>query len=369
MKYFKLPDLGEGLPEAEIVEWHIKEGDTVAVDQLLVSVETAKAIVEVPSPQQGIIAKLFGKEGDIIHTGEPLIEYANEQEQDSGTVVGKMAQPLSESADHFHIGRPEHNTQNTARATPAIRSLAKHLDVDINQIKGTGPEGVITTDDVERAKNLNRQAGNADQLSGTRRTMAKNMARAHAEVVPVTLYEEADIHKWTKGTDTTIRLIRAIGIACQEVPAMNAWFDGETLSRRIMPFVDLGVAVDTPEGLFVPVLRDITNRSSKNLRKGLNAIREDVKKRTIPAKELQGATITLSNFGTIAGKFASPIVVPPQVTIVGAGVTREQPVAYKSKVAIHPILPISITFDHRPITGGEAARFLNTLIKDLQKKK
>ena len=150
---------------------------------------------------------------------------------------------------------------------------------------------------------------------------------------------------------------------------LNAWFDGSTLTHRSIEQIDLGVAVDTSDGLFVPVLRDIANRSEKHLRKGLNALRKDVKARTIPPQELQRATITLSNFGTIAGKFASPIVVPPQVAIIGAGVIREQPVAHKGSCAIHTILPLSLSFDHRCITGGEAARFLKALIEDLQKKK
>lgn len=370
MKYFKLPDLGEGLPEAEIIEWHIDIGDTVKTDQVIVSVETAKAIVEVPSPQNGVVAALFGQEGDIVHTGEPLIEYANENDEDSGTVVGKMdvATQVSQD-DDFYIGHPKNSRGRNIKATPAIRSLAHRMGVDLNQVNGTGHNGTITAHDVERAKSLEDSKGAAETLRGVRRAMAKNMSRAHAEVVQVSLFEEADIHKWKKSNDPTIRLIRAIGVACKAEPGLNAWFDGSNLSRRLIDHVDLGVAVDTPEGLFVPVLRSITERSAKDIREGLDALRRDVAKRTIPPKELQGATITLSNFGTIAGKFASPIVVPPQVAIIGAGVIREQPVAHKGEIVSHPILPISLSFDHRSSTGGEAARFLRALIDDLQKKR
>jgi len=381
MKYFKLPDLGEGLPEAEIVEWHIKIGDTVKTDQVIVSVETAKAIVEVPSPQDGKIVALFGKEGEIIQTGEPLVEYESDVTEDAGTVVGKMEVATTASQEEqFFIGHPDKSTSTepartgmatnpSVKATPAIRHLAAKLNIDLAQVQGTGPNSSITADDLEKAKQSEGEQEGVEPLRGVRRTMAKTMAKAHAEVVQVTLFDEADISQWSKSTDPTIRMIRAIGVACQAEPGLNAWFYGNTLSRKLLDHVDLGVAVDTPEGLFVPVLRDITNRNGKALRAGLNSMREDVKARTIPPKELQGATITLSNFGTIAGKFASPIVVPPQVAIIGSGVIRRQPVAENDKVVIHPILPVSLSFDHRPITGGEAARFLKALIQDLEKKK
>ncbi|MBL4794262.1 MAG: 2-oxo acid dehydrogenase subunit E2 [Pseudomonadales bacterium] len=368
MKYFKLPDLGEGLQEAEIVEWHVKSGDEIEIDQLMVSVETAKAIVEVPSPQQGIIATLFGKAGDIVHVGEPLVEFSGEEQEDTGTVVGEMKTASEDDVeeDHFIIGSGTGHTHNTTRATPAIRALAKRLDVDLSTVSPTGKHGMITLQDVERAHELQDTHGAAELIKGVRRSMAKNMARAHAEVVPVTLMDDADIHQWTAGTDPTIRLIRAIGVACSAEPALNVWFDGNALSRRFLDNVDLGMAVDTKDGLFVPVLRDISNRTATELRKGLDNLMADVKSRTIPPKELQGSTITLTNFGTIAGRYASPIVVPPSVAIVGAGVVREEVVVQQGQMVIHKIMPISISADHRAVTGGEVARFLKALIKDLE---
>lgn len=368
MKYFKLPDLGEGLPEAEIVEWHVKEGDEVKTDQILASVETAKAIVEVPSPQDGVIAHLFGDVGDTIHTGEPLVEYVSEESDDSGTVVGEI--PTADTAvagDDFIIGAaPSTRVHQSARATPAVRALARRLNVDLNGLQGSGRDGVITPLDVEQAANMNRTHGHAEPLRGVRKQMAKTMALAHAEVVPVTLCEDADIHNWPEGTDITMRLVNAIAAACQAEPALNTWFDGSSLSRRQHSKINLGVAVDTDQGLFVPVLRDIGRRSSEELRAGLDQMRADVKARTIPPKELQGATITLSNFGTIAGRYASPVVVPPQVAILGAGVIREQPVAVKGELVVHRVMPLSLTFDHRAATGGEAARFMGEIIRVLE---
>ncbi len=367
MKNFKLPDLGEGLPEAEIVEWHVKVGDTVAVDQVLVSVETAKAIVEVPSPEAGVIAKLFGEPGDIIHTGEPLLAYEGEGD-DSGTVVGelKKAEPGS-GQDQFIVGAaPSSKRARAHRATPGVRALAERLGVSLERIKGSGPGGLITNDDVHRQASHQKQLGEAESLRGTRRTMAKNMALSHAQVVPVSIYEDVDIGDWKKGADITMRLVQAIATACEASPAMNCWFDGDNLSRRLLNEVHVGIAVDTPDGLFVPVLRDVNHRSLKDLRKGLENLREAVATRKIPPKEMQGATITLSNFGTMTGQYANPIVTPPQVAIVGAGVIREKVVPYKGRATIRRILPLSVTFDHRAATGGEAARFLGALVEALQ---
>ena len=368
MKYFKLPDLGEGLPEAEILEWQISEGDSVKTDQILVTVETAKAIIEIPSPQDGVIGHLFGQSGDTIHTGEPLLEFAGE-EDDSGTVVGELKSETDSTAeDHFFIGAAPSTIAHSQQMTPSVRALANRLNVNTDSLQGSGRNGQITSDDIERAARTDKAHGKAEPLRGVRKQMAKNMALAHAEVVPVTLCEDVDINDWGNSEDVTMRLIHAIGEGCKAEPALNAWFDGQQLARRLHSKINLGVAVDTDQGLFVPVIRDIGNRSLEDIRDGLDRLRQDVINRTIPPSELQGGTITLSNFGTIAGRYASPIVVPPTVAILGAGVIREQAVAVSGQVAVHRILPLSLTFDHRAATGGEAARFIRAVIDDLVKK-
>lgn len=370
MKYFKLPDLGEGLQEAEIVEWHVGVGDTVEVDQLLVSVETAKAIVDVPSPQSGVVAALFGQEGDLIHIGEPLLEYADEKQEDSGTVVGEMktADLASQDAvrEQFIIGSAHQSPHIHALVTPAIRALAKRLDVDLSRIKGSGQQGLITSEDVEKASQMQKDFGKAEPLKGVRRVMAKNMAKAHAEVVQVTIHDVADLHAWQGKQDPTLRLIKAMISGCQQEPHLNAWFDGDQMSMRSINHIDLGIAVDTPEGLFVPVMRDIAQRDDDDIRSGLDALRADVKARTIPPAELMGATITLSNYGTIAGRFGNPVIVPPMVAILGAGKIHEAVVPVSGKPAIHRLMPLSFSFDHRAVTGGEAARFLAAVIRSLE---
>lgn len=367
MKHFRLPDLGEGLPEAEIVEWQVRVGDTVDVDQVLVSVETAKAIVEVPSPWPGVVARLFGEPGDIVHTGQPLLAFEGEDE-DGGTVVGELAKSDDGAGeDSFIVGAAASSRQaRHHRATPAVRALAERLGVSLETMKGSGPGGLVTNDDVHRQASHQKTLGDAEPLRGVRRTMARNMAVAHAQVVPVSIFEDADIDGWPSGADITMRLVQAIAAGCQHSPAMNAWFDGDNLSRRLLEEIHVGIAVDTPEGLFVPVLRDISNRSSKDLRQGLENLRKAVAARTIPPAEMQGATITLSNFGTLSGQYASPVVTPPQVAIVGAGRIRRKVVPNGDKPAVRRILPLSVTFDHRAATGGEAARFLAALIEALE---
>lgn len=386
MKYFKLPDLGEGLSEAEIVEWHVKEGEEIKEDQLLVSVETAKAIVDLPSPVSGKVVACFGQPGDVLHIGDPLVEF-DSQAEDSGTVVGKIPEAKkskvstgasttakSSVTEQFIIGSPHtssssHSSYSQAKATPSVRALARRLDVDIDSVRGSGPEGRILAQDIESYARVDQEKGQGETLRGVRRTMAKTMSLSHQHVVPVSIFDVADVDKWAEGEDTTMRLAKAIAAACKKEPALNVWFDGEHMSRRMCSQVDLGIAVDTDQGLFVPVLRDINNRSLKNLRDGLNHLRADVKARTIPPSEMLGATITLSNFGTMAGRFATPVVVPPTVAIIGAGKIYEDVVVYKGEAQIRSVMPLSLTFDHRAVTGGEAARFLAAILESLSKKR
>ena len=368
MKHFKLPDLGEGLQDAEIVEWHVQAGDTVKADQLLVSVETAKAIVDIPAPYDGVVLKTFGAAGDILHVGEPLLAYEGEAE-DSGTVVGRLEGGAAGAReDRFFIGAAPSTREHLApRATPAVRQLASRLKVRLEDIRVSGPDGLITRADVESAAQGAAAPFEGEKLRGVRRSMALNMARAHAEVVPVTLFGDADLQRWAEPRDPLVRLALAIAAAVRVEPGVNSWFDGQRLLLKRHASLDLGIAVDTPDGLFVPVLKDVGSRSAEDLKAGMARLRADVQARSIPPQEMMGATFTLSNYGTLFGRYASPVVVPPQVAILGAGGIRREPVAGGNEVEVHPILPLSLTFDHRVITGGEAARFLKALVTELEK--
>lgn len=362
MRTFRLPDLGEGLQEAELVEWRVNAGDQVAVDQPLLAVETAKAVVEIPSPQAGRIERIFAKAGDIIRVGAPLVTFEGEKEEDAGTVVGAVETGASVMSDApAAVAR----AGAAIRAVPAVRALARKLNVDLSMVTPSGADGVIMAEDVQRVARILSETEPAEPLRGFRRAMAQNMAFAQAEVAAATIMDDACVDSWDAGADVTIRLIRALVKGCAAEPVLNCWFESATLSRRVLRKIDLGIAVDTPDGLFVPVLRDVANRSAADLRDGLNRMRADVADRRIPPEEMRGATITLSNFGTIAGRYAAPVVLPPTVAILGAGRMRETPVVKNGDIRIGRVIPLSLTFDHRVVSGGEGGRFLAAVIADL----
>ena len=366
MKIFKLPDLGEGLQEAEIVEWHVKAGDSVKTDQPMVSVETAKAIVDIPAPYDGTIARLYGNAGDIAHIGAPLVAFEGEGEDASaGTVVGHVAvgqKPVRAAP----LGAAPAPTAAGIKATPAVRVLARKMNVDLAMVTPTGSDGMITAGDVQRAARVLSEAGPIELLRGVRRAMAQNMMLANAEVASATLMDDADIHAWEDGASVMLRLIRAIVAGCRAEPSLNAWYDSQRIGRWVVKKIDLGIAVDAPDGLLVPVLRNIGERDVEDLQHGLEALVRDARARKVPPEELRGHTITLSNYGTIAGRYASPVVVPPTVAIVGAGRIRDQVVVAEGAPAVHKVLPLSLTFDHRAVSGGEAGRFLAAMMADLE---
>ncbi|PJD95694.1 MAG: branched-chain alpha-keto acid dehydrogenase subunit E2 [Legionella sp.] len=370
MNIFKLPDLGEGLPDAEIHEWFVKVGDTVKADQPLVAMETAKAVVDVPCPQSGVISQLYGKPGDMIKTGDPLVAFAAEEMKsaDKGTVVGHLEESNDLSEDHFTIGLQ--NNTSRIKATAAVKMLAKKLGVDLKTVHATGEHGVITQHDVkaQAEKNAKPPVG-FEPLKGVRRAMLHSMVHSHTEVVPVSIFDEVDIHAWPEGTDITARLIRAIVEACKAEPALNAWFNTQHSARQCFEAVHLGIAMDTEEGLFVPVIHDAGKHSLHELRLVINEFKQSVHDRSIAADKLKGATITLSNFGKFSGRFASPIIVPPTVCIVAVGKLYQAVVHSNGSIEAHNTLPLSLSFDHRAVTGGEATRFLGKMIESLKQEK
>ncbi len=377
MKLFKLPDLGEGLPDAIIREWYIKPGDEVKLDQPIVSMETAKALVDVPAPFDGKIEKLFGEVDDTIETGKPLVGFEGEEEgaqesEDAGTVVGSIEQSsevLTETATGVITGK---TTQTRVKATPAIRMLAKQLGVDLSAI--ATENGRITAEAVKQAASASKAApaaarpqldGELTPLSNVRRAMVLSMTQSHKEVVPVTIVDDADLHAWEGKQDITVRLLRAIQSACEKEPMLNASFDGGQMAYRLNEKINIGMAVDTPNGLYVPVIKDVANHSDQSLRERINQYKQQAQDRSIAQADLHGGTIILSNFGAIAGRYANPILIPPMVAIVGIGKSRDEVVADNGQAVVHRVMPICLTIDHRAVTGGEAARFLGALIEAL----
>jgi len=367
MKTFCLPDLGEGLQEAEVVTWHVSRGDRVVADQPLLAVETDKAVVDIPAPWSGIVTDLFVDAGDIVATGAPVASFdLGAEQKDPGAIVGAL--PEAEArAETGAVGPPA--AAGRVKAVPAVRKRARELGVDLETVTPGGPGGSVRLEDVERAAGSRaaRSAGARWQpLRGVRRAMARNMERAHATVAAATVTDEADVSCWPPHNDVTVALMRAIAAAAEAQPALNAWYDPRAEARLLHDRIDLGLAVSTSDGLFVPVIRNIAGRSRADLAAALEELKRDVTARAVPKAQLEGQTITLSNFGVAGGRHAALMIVPPQVAILGAGRIRTEPRVIDGQIRAAPVLPLSLTFDHRAVTGIEATRFLMAAIKFLE---
>jgi pyruvate dehydrogenase E2 component (dihydrolipoamide acetyltransferase) len=375
MRTFILPDLGEGLQEAHIVEWHVGEGDAVSADQPLVSVETDKAVTEIPVPWSGRVARLLSSPGQTVKVGSPLAEF--ETASGSGEALHVTASPAAEASRAATIALVTGSQRPLAM--PAVRSLARELGVDLADVRGTGPGGAVVVRDVAAAFRVlvgsatsespavaHEPAAGFEPLDAVRATMARRMAQSRAAVTPATVFEEARITAWHSRDDITSRLVRAIAAAAKAEPALNAWFDGEKGLKRHAT-LDLGIAVDAPAGLVVPVLRDAGSLGAAAVRAGVDRLVRGALDRTLSTAELRDPTFTLSNYGMIAGLHATPVVLPPQVAILGAGRVRRVLVPAETGPAAAVILPLSFTYDHRPVSGGEAARFVRALVADLER--
>ncbi len=380
MKIFNLPDLGEGLPDAEIIEWYISAGNDIKLDEPLVSMETAKAVVDVPSPYTGEVTRLFGQPGDIITTGSPLAGFAidddaadGQETADTGTVVGSM-----ETSDQ--VVRENLVAVSGVKVTPGLRALARKLKVNLASLSPSGKGGVVTRKDIEDAASESPQIPTAatdssalaapatgawEPVRGTRRTMARVMSESHAQVVPTSIMDDADIHLWADGQDMTVRLLRSLWAGAQAEPGLNAWYDAAGNRRVIHKGMDVGMAVDTPDGLFAAALRNVHTSSAADIRNALTRLKQNIASRSIPPEDLKDYTIMLSNFGMFAGRYATPVITPPCVSIIAAGKARDEVVPAPQGFEVHRIVPLSLTFDHRACTGGEAARFLKAMIDDL----
>jgi pyruvate dehydrogenase E2 component (dihydrolipoamide acetyltransferase) len=388
---FNLPDLGEGLQEAEIVSWHVKPGQQIVVDAPLLAVETAKAVVEVPSPFTGVVSQLHAREGDVVAIGAPLLDVtgsgaaavAQDPERDdapvaaaapsdSGSVVG--ATPISEERLERRAipGKARAAQPAKAKAAPAVRALAKRLGVDLAVVTPTGRHGQVLPDDVRsyamaaaRAPATSApEAG--ERLRGATRSMAQSMSAARDEIALCTVVDDADIHAWHGHRDITARLLRAVAAGVAAEPALNGFFHTAQMSHHISERVDVALAVDTPEGLMTPVIRDVPGKSLTELRSEVAELKRATKERRLAPEQLLNYTITLSNFGMLAGRYATPIMVPPTIAILAAGTLQDDVVPALGGIEVHPRIPLSLSFDHRCINGGQACRFLAAVIGDLR---
>ncbi len=394
MTTFNLPDLGEGLPEAEIVEWHVAEGDKIQTDEPLVSVETAKAVVDVPSPQTGIVSKLHADAGDIVLTGAPLVDFGDSAETGTSssateetsaaaaaTVVGNMPTGDEVLEETAIAGGSRRQKSGRIKATPSVRTEAKRLKIDLTEVAPSGKNGQITITDLTQYR-MSRQksrdnkmplqsaslpSGQAEALRGPRRAMAQSMSRTRDEVASCTLFDDADINAWLDKKDFTTRVLRAMVAGCAAEPALNGFYAAESMSHQKESRVDIAMAVDTPDGLIVPVIRNVEAMSVEQIRVAVADLKRATLERTVPPQDMVNYTITLSNFGMLAGRYATPLMVPPTVAILGIGKLQHDVVAVMGGIEVHRRMPLSLTFDHRCVTGGDACRFLAAVIEDLSK--
>ncbi len=352
---FKLPDLGEGLTEGEIARWLVHEGQEIAEDDPLVEIATDKTTVEIPSPAAGVVTKIYVAEGEVVPVGTLLIEIApSAQDLDQGQASAR-ARPA-------HVGTRSANV----RATPIVRRIAAELGVDLATITGTGPQGRITEDDVRGTAPLAaapQAEGRREPIRGVKRQMFEHLTRAHREIPPVTWVEECDF------TDVDVKrllplTLKAVAEALAEFPELNARIeDGELV---YLDRYDLGIAVQTEQGLVVPVVHACDSRSLDELDADVKRLAEAAQAGKLTPEELRSGTFTVTSAGKSAGLFTTPLINHPQVAILGVYRIADRPVVRDGAVAVRRMGNISVTFDHRVIDGKRAADFGLAVIARLQ---
>ncbi|MDA1007584.1 MAG: dihydrolipoamide acetyltransferase family protein [Planctomycetota bacterium] len=423
--HFLLPDLGEGLAEAELILWKVNAGDSVKEQQTLCEMQTDKALVEVPSPWTGVVSELCGGAGDIIKVGAVLVRYkinanvvavapkptclssaiaagvpeakqATTTDADQGTVVGTMSGSLDVS-DRFARKGQEHVSavapsviDGKALATPAVRGVARKLGVQINSVAGTGRGGRVTASDVEQFASSGTsdpsvatptvdKDGNSSRIPfrGVRRKIAEALARSVQTAVHFTVTNEADVtaldayrrdYSKIKGKKLSMLpfVMRAVCVALRRHPALNAIVDDANAEILVKGVINLSLAVDTETGLMVPVIHGADHKSIVELSDSVKRLAERCRDRSIAREESLGGTFTISNVGSYGGMFATPIINYPEVGILAVGRARETVLVKDGRFYAGSTLPLSLSCDHRVVDGAEGARFLNTLVTLLE---
>jgi pyruvate/2-oxoglutarate dehydrogenase complex dihydrolipoamide acyltransferase (E2) component len=368
---FRLPDIGEGLAEAEIVEWLVQTGQEVRLDQPLVQVETDKAVIEIPAPRAGVLLHQGGEAGAVVRVGEILavigeageawVAATRTERPEPAPIVGTLTEAPEPSA--------------RGEALPVVRKLARDLGVDLSAVRGTGPRGRITREDVEAA--AGRVTGDDERvhLSRLRRTIAERMARSWREIPHVTTFAEADAARLLSIREELATeigrpvpfealFVGAVIPALREHPEFNATLEGDDLilKRRY----DIGFAVDTADGLIVPVIKGAELLGLDALSARIDGLRDATLSRTASADELTGATFTISNIGAAGGGYGTPIIPFGTTAILSLGRATPRAVAQNERVVVAPMMPLSLSYDHRVIDGALGRRFLSMLVQNLE---
>lgn len=387
-KEFRLPDIGEGLTEAEVVRWLVPVGEPVAADQPVVEVETDKAVVEIPSPHAGIVLHHGAAEGQVVAVGQILVVIGEEGEEWTGEAEAPPAAPIVGTL----VEEPEELTEHRSRrvqALPRVRKLAKELGVDLADVEGSGPGGRITLGDVEAATAPSGETPAVEPapleatppgegrrtLSKLRRTIAANMARSWSEIPHVTTFDAVDATRLLAarralrdrhGTELPLEalLVKAVLPALREFPELNATLRGDELILH--PSHDVGIAVDAPDGLVVAVIRDAGRLGVLDLAAAITRLAEGARDRSLPVEELTGQTFTVSNIGALGGGFGTPIVPPDTTAILSVGRATDRAVVRRGAVAVASMLPLSLSYDHRVVDGGLGRRFMALLMENLE---
>ena len=367
---FKLPDLGEGLTEGEIARWLVREGQEIAEDDPLVEVQTDKTTVEIPSPAGGTVARILVGEGDVVPVGTVLVvigDGALGSGSDAASDERLPAEPASRRPAPPEPTSVGGDDGGRVRATPLIRRIAQELGVDLASVGATGPQGRITEEDVRRAAASEGQShgpeGRREQLRGVRRLIAEHMTRAHREVPPVTWVEECDFGP----VDLKLLIptvVKATAAALAEFPELNARLEGDEIVY--LDRYDIGVAVQTEQGLVVPVVRGCDTRSLEELDAELRRLADAARAGRLKPEELRDSTFTVTSAGKLAGLFQTPIVNHPEVAILSIGRVADRPVVREGEIVVRPIGHLALTFDHRVVDGARAAEFGLAVLRRLE---
>ena len=424
MRYiFKFPDIGEGLTEGIIIEWYVDKGTAVKVGQPLVKMETDKVVTDIPSPREGVIAARYGKVGETIHVGETLVEIeiageaaaaapATQPEQVEekgagvvGTIEVASGNALLPASEEGTEPKPVAASAGGRKvlATPVARAMARELNIDINQVTGTGPAGRVMKGDIQNFHGpsaATRAGSSPASLAGTaagsashttaagqgaaglieirpmtqiRKSIARNMLRSKQSTAHMTLFEEPEVSRLVeararykeeyKKEDLSLTylpfIIKAVAAALKRHPELNSEMDFEKGNIIYKNYYNIGIAVSTEDGLVVPVIRDADKLSIRELSRAVAEIAVKARDRKLTLDDMKDGTFTITNYGALGGWFGVPVINYPQVGILGIGRINQQPVVADGEIKVGNVMPLSLSVDHRMVDGAEATEFLN----------
>ncbi len=380
-RVFHLPDLGEGLEEAQISAWLVAEGDEVALNQPLVEVETAKAVVEIPSPFAGRVVSVHAPEGSTLRVGDPLFTVSDADEEAAEEAGEASAPPAGSSLTPVPpnvAGRPRPSSPSSAAATPAVRTFAKSLGVDLSSVDGTGPGGRITRGDVERAAAVAAEGPAVTpedvevvRISPVRRAIAENLTKVVRDVPQVTTWRTVECSaleafRRELGVSPLPVVVRALAEVCGEHPWLNGSYLPERGEIHLHRRTHVGIATDTERGLLVPVVRDVGSMGIGRVSAEIERLAAAARTGALVPSDMTGGTITVTNTGSYGSEAGTPILNPPQGAILALGVIEPRALVVDGEVVARPACTMSLTFDHRLLDGATAGRAFGTLVELLE---